>query len=75
MILREELSAVQHEIWTNWMKYLFSVSTSNPDGTYTIPSDKVKRWIGQMNTPYSGLTEDEKESDREQADKILEILK
>jgi hypothetical protein len=46
----------------------------NDDGTYTIPSDKVERWKRQQNTTYEGLSEQEKESDREQADKVLAIL-
>ena len=75
MFLREKLAAAQHEIWINWMEYLFSVSISDPDGTCTIPADKVARWVRQMNTPYSELTEDEKDSDREQADKILSVIK
>ncbi len=75
MALREKLAANQHEIWASWMEYLFSVSASNNDGTCMIPANKVARWVRQMNTPYSELTEDEKESDREQADKVLETLK
>ncbi len=69
--LREELAETQHEIWSNWMEYLFSVSINNGDGTYTIPANKAERWMRQINTPYSELTENEKESDREQADKVV----
>lgn len=75
MLLREKLATVQHDIWISWMEYLFSVSIDNNDGTYTIPADKVARWVRQMSTPYSKLSEDEKNSDREQADKVLETLK
>jgi hypothetical protein len=35
-----------------------------------MPADKVERWQRQVGLKYSGLTEREKESDREQADKI-----
>ncbi len=70
----EKLARVQHEIWIHWMKYLFSVSTMNPDGSYTIPKEKVDRWNRLINTPYKNLTEDEKESDREQAQKIIDIV-
>jgi hypothetical protein len=73
-MLRERLAAVQHVIWSNWMKHLFSVSTYNPDGTVTIPADKVKRWQRQIRTPYDALTESEMESDRQQADKVLAVL-
>ncbi|MCA9330429.1 hypothetical protein KC957_00115 [Candidatus Saccharibacteria bacterium] len=72
--IRERLAAQQHEIWAHWMQYLFSVCTENDDGTYIIPADKVKRWKYQLDTQYTDLTEDEKQSDREQADKVLEVL-
>lgn len=74
MTLREKLSEVQHEIWSHWMKYLFSVCEQNGNGSLTIPVDKVKHWQRQMDTPYSDLTEREKDSDREQADKVLTII-
>ncbi len=73
-MLREKLAEVQHAIWTHWMIYLFRVSIQNEDGSYTIPADKVKHWMRQIHTPYSELSEREKESDREQADKVLAVL-
>ena len=73
--LREGLADVQHEIWSNWMRHLFSVSTMNEDGSVTIPADKVERWQRQIKTPYSELTEQEKDSDRDQADKILGVIR
>ena len=72
--LREKLAAQQHEIWAHWMRYLFSVCRENSDGTYTIPADEVKHWKYQIETQYTDLTEDDKKSDREQADKILRML-
>lgn len=72
--LREELSDISHSIWSHWMKWMFSVGTFNADGTWTMPADKVERWQRQMNTPYAALPENEKEGDREQADKILKTI-
>lgn len=69
------LADVQHEIWSHWMKYLFEVSTQNDDGTVTIPADKVKNWKRQMITSYFDLSEQEKKSDIEQAEKVLSALK
>jgi hypothetical protein len=74
MEIREQLSDVQHDIWAHWMRYQFSVCTQNPDGSLTIPAASVKHWQRQIDTPYSDLTEKEKDSDREQADKILAVL-
>jgi len=74
MSLRETIADVQHEIWAHWMRYLFQVSIKNPDGSYTIPADKVTRWMRQLETPYDKLTNQEQTSDREQADKVLAVL-
>jgi hypothetical protein len=73
MEIRELLAEKQHEIWSHWMKYLFSVSQETDEGV-VIPVDKVLRWKQQMITPYIALTEQEKSSDREQADKLLTVI-
>ncbi len=72
--LREELAAQQHRIWADWMKHLFTVSARSIDGQVTIPAQAASRWQRQVETEYSDLTEYEKDSDREQADKILGVL-
>ena len=74
-MLREKLANVQHAIWSHWMRYLFTQGTQNEDGSFTIPAEKVERWKWQMNTPYEQLSEKMRDSDRNQADKILEIFK
>ena len=50
----EQLSNAQHEIWSHWMRWFFKNDT---------PENR-KRWKLQMVTPYSELSEQEKESDR-----------
>jgi hypothetical protein len=69
--MREKLAEAQHYIWSHWMHYLFGVSTENLDGSITIPQDKVARWKRLAATSYTNLTEDEKKSDREQADYVI----
>ena len=71
--LEEVLADVQHEIWSHWMKYLFDQCTPVENGM-AIPFDKVARWVHQMNTPYTRLSEGEKDSDRDQAKKIMNAL-
>ena len=73
---RETIAAVQHDIWAHWMRYQFSqcYSDARHPGCLIVPAEKVERWTRQMNTPYSALTEGEKESDREQADKVLAAI-
>ena len=72
--LREELADAQHEIWSHWMRYMFSCGEFNSDGEWVMPEEKYDRWARQMNTHYFELSEKERESDRDQADKILVVL-
>jgi len=72
--LREALAAQEHARWSRWMRWMFDCGTYNPDGTWTMPADKVERWTRQMNTPYAELSEREKDSDREEADNTLSLL-
>ncbi len=71
---REELARYAHIAWAGWMIYLFSKSTKLATGEALIPASLVARWERQTTTPYSELPEDEKDSDRAEADKILEIV-
>jgi len=74
MRANEQLAAYAHEAWSGWMKYLFQKSPTNPDGSVTIPVELVERWKRQMNTAYEDLPEKEKESDREEALKMMRIF-
>ena len=74
-MIREELANLCHEQWSGWMKYLFEKGTHNDeDGTFTISSWAVHRWIRQMNTEYNDLPFEEKESDRKEADRFIRIF-
>ena len=72
--VREKLSALCHGQWAGWKVYQFSKGTYNADGSWTMPKWAVDRWTRQMKTPYRELSEDEKESDRIEADKFIELL-
>lgn len=60
----DEFAEAQHEIWSAWMRWQFSLCTENDDGSVIIPSEKVDRWFRQMNTKFADLSEEEKDSDR-----------
>lgn len=64
--LIERLSAIEHERWSHWQRYLHDQSLPLEDGSLNIPAELVGRWTEQMNTAYAELSESEKESDREQ---------
>ena len=74
MNMRESLAELAHEQWSGWMEYLFSKGTFNEDGTWTMPEWAVNRWVIQMGMPYNRLSEEEKESDRKEADKFLGVI-
>ena len=83
---REKLAALCHDQWAHWMSYLFSKchnefkEVDEFTGRYAkteqliIPKWAVDQWKYQTQTPYSKLSEKEKESNREQADKFLEVI-
>lgn len=70
----EALAALEHERWSHWQRYLHSKCIPRDDGSLTIPAELVARWTAQMSTPYGGLSEKEKESDREQVRQTLELI-
>ena len=70
----DRIAAVQHQIWSNWMGYLFEISIQNEDGSVTIPASKVHRWKRQMNTRYDDLSDSEKASDIEQAELVVTAI-
>ena len=75
--LREELAKLAHEQWSGWMEYLFSKCTVEVGGEMEgiiIPKWAVERWIRQSRTSYDNLSEDEKESDRKEADKFIAVF-
>lgn len=78
--LFENLAFEQQEIWSSWMAYLFSrckpVGTpSRSDYGYFIPMIWVKRWKRQMEASYHEMSEEEKESDRDQVRKFWHLIK
>ncbi len=74
-MVKEQLAAYAHNAWAGWMTYLFEKSTNMPDGTMIIPKWAVDRWKRQISTDYENLSKTEKNSDRKEADEILNILK
>lgn len=71
--IRELVADVSHEIWAHWMKYLFSRCEDDDLGIVIMRED-ARHWQRQVRTTYEDLTEREKDSDREQADKILKVI-
>lgn len=72
--LMHRLAEVEHERWAHWQRYLHDQCAQGEDGALIIPAELVKRWSAQINTPYSGLSEAERESDQEQVRRYLPII-
>jgi len=61
--LMNEFGNAMHEVWSHWMKHLFTQGWYNPDGTFRIKRDRVEQWKRQMNTQFSKLSEEEQNTD------------
>ena len=73
--LLEDLASIEHERWSHWQSYMHSKCVPQGDsGALLIPAELVKQWEKQIATPYSKLSEEEKESDREQVRKYLPLI-
>jgi len=73
-MVRDKLADYAHQAWSGWMEYLFEKSILNQDGTVTIPAWAVKRWKRQAGTLYAELPDNEKKSDKKEADCMLQIV-
>lgn len=62
--LLESLSDQEHKQWAKWTRYFID----------NYNSKNVIKWEKQIATPYSDLSEKEKNSDREWAQKVLKIV-
>ncbi|MGM3309599.1 RyR domain-containing protein [Anabaena sp. WFMT] len=63
--IREKLAELEHIQWAHWTAYMLD----------NLTPENIERWRQQINTPYSELSDKEKDSDRKWADKVLKILK
>jgi hypothetical protein len=72
--LLDVLADIEHERWSHWQRYMHKQATKQADGSLVLPAHLVSRWEKQINTPFASLSEEEKESDREQVRKYLPII-
>src|SRR5260221_12772221 len=72
--LIEQLADKEHASWARWMQYLFSKCTRQYDGSLLIPLNLALRWNRQVALSYAELTEQEKQSDRDEVARILPII-
>lgn len=74
----EKGANLEHARWAKWQKYLHSkcVEHENGKGEWVcFPAELFRRWERQINTPYSELSEQEKESDRKEVGSYLPLIR
>jgi hypothetical protein len=77
--LIELLADKEHSSWARWMTYLIEEKCEVIEGTdghshLYIPNELLDRWERQIRTPYAELSEQEKQSDRDEVAHILPIV-
>lgn len=70
----EKGAALEHSKWSGWQEHLHSLCVKNPDGSLTIPKERVERWERQIKTLYADLPEKEKELDRIEVRKYIPLI-
>lgn len=73
--LVERLAAIEHARWAHWQSYMHRKAIRTAEGGLLLPPELVERWERQINAPYEALSDEEKESDREQVRIYLEVIK
>ena len=73
--LKEQLAEYAHKSWSGWIIYMFSKMERQSNGDWWIPKWAYERWTRQSNTPYKDLSEDEKDSDRDESKAIMSITR
>lgn len=71
----EQGADIEHERWSKWQRYLHGLCKKNADGSLTIPAWQVEKAERQMNTPYTDLSEREKEADRREVRSYEQLLR
>lgn len=72
--LLEELASIEHERWAHWQSFMHEQGERQPDGCLVLPAELVAKWDRLINTPYTKLTDKEKQSDRDQVRRYLPVI-
>lgn len=76
--LLEELADIEHQRWADWQEYCFQKlgikRTGVPIDGDDDKSSNIRRWFRQIDTSYADLSEEEKDSDREQVMRYWSLI-
>ena len=67
--LLEMLAELEHRQWAHWIKYQVSLDVCGH-----LTDEEWTKWELQAGSSYANLSEDEKESDREWARKVVDTI-
>lgn len=70
----DRLASIEHERWAHWQRHLHDQCTPQEGGSLVIPAELVSKWEVQILTPFEGLSEAEKDSDRDQVRRYLPVV-
>ena len=62
--IREKLAELEHVQWAHWTKYMLDNMTP----------ENIERWRLQTETDYKDLSDKERDSDREWADRVIDVI-
>jgi len=73
VVLMEKLASIEHIRWSSWQSWCHKILREN------CPSAELEkvleRWDKQIATSYKDLSEEEKDSDREQVMRYFDLIK
>lgn len=70
----DQLASIEHVRWSHWQRYMHSKGVKQTDGSLVLSADLVQRWDRQASTAYENLSEEERQSDREQVVRYLPVI-
>ena len=71
---RVALAAYAHEAWSEDTTWKLAQGTKQPDGSVLLPALYVQNLERLAQTPYAELSEEQKNNDRREADRMLAIF-
>jgi len=70
----DRLAAVEHERWSHWQQYVHDQGERQSDGSLLIPAEIVAHWDKQIVARFADLSDEERQSDREQVLRYLPVV-
>ena len=70
----EQLAAIEHERWADWMRYFLGKCEPYSDDSLHIPAGYVAALQRLIDTPYAELSEEQKENDRREVRRYLHLV-